>query len=357
MWFRMARYLPDLGVAKATELAAAWKEHTEPWARQRLLVLRLVAQHELNAGQIAAAAGVGRATVFRYLDKFQREGIAGLLRREHKGGQEPTLAGADYEAFVEQLRAGKFRRAKEAQAWIKARTQRTLALSSVYTVLGKAGGVLKVPRKTHAKKDAAQAETFKTTLAEKLAALSAGTEGQPMRLWVLDEHRYGLLPVIRRCWALKGVRVHVPYATRYQWGYLHEALEVDGEHRIELLFTPAIDQDIHAAFLKQIGESDPRARHVIIQDQAGFHLRDGDARLPANVRVLSLPPYSPELNPVEKLGDLVKDAICNQLFTALRPLEDAILAELAPLRQAGARVADLIGQGWLLEQANAGGPS
>lgn len=289
----MARPLPDLGAAKAAELDAAWKDHTEPWVRQRLLVLRLVAQHELNAAQIAAAAGVGRATVFRYLDKFLRGGVAELLRREHKGGQEPTLAGADHAAFVEQLRAGKFRRAKEAQAWITARTRRTLALSSVYAVLGKAGGVLKVPRKTHAKKDAAQAEAFKASLAEKLAAKSAGTDGQPVRLWVLDEHRYGLLPVIRRCWSLKGVRVHVPYATRYQWGYLHEALEVDGEHKIELLFTPAIDQDIHAVFLQQIAQSDPHACHVIIQDQAGFHLREGDARLPANVRVLSLPPYSP----------------------------------------------------------------
>jgi hypothetical protein len=35
---------------------------------------------------------------------------------------------------------------------------------------------------------------------------------------------------------------------------------------------------------------------VIIRDQAGFHLRDGDGRLPANVRITDLPPYSPEPN-------------------------------------------------------------
>ncbi len=73
---------------------------------------------------------------------------------------------------------------------------------------------------------------------------------------------------------------------------------------------------------------------MIIADQAGFHLQADDTRLPANIRLLPLPPYSPELNPVEKLGDMVKDAICNQLFTALRPLEDAILAELEPLAKA-----------------------
>jgi transposase len=343
-------------MTRIAQLEDAGREEHPPWAHQRLLVLRLIAQHRLNAVQIAAAVGVGRATVFRYLDKFLRGGVAELLRREHKGGHKPTLTGGDHAAFVDQLRQGKFRRAKEAQAWIRQRTGRALALSSVYTLLGKAGGVLKVPRKTHARKDAAEAEVFKATLAQRLAEASAGAEG-PVRLWVLDEHRYGLLPVIRRCWGLRGVRVHVPYATRYQWGYLHEALEVDGAHKIELLFTPAIDQDIHALFLRQIGESDPTARHVIIQDQAGFHLRATDARLPANVRLLPLPPYSPELNPVEKLGDLVKDAICNRLFTALRPLEDAILAELEPLRRDASRVAALIGQGWLSDQANAGVPS
>ena len=351
----MARKLPELGAAKAAELAAAWKEHTEAWERQRLMVMKLVAQHELSAAQIAEAVGVGRSTVFRYLDKFIAGGVEGLLTREHKGGHVPTLQGAEREEFLEQLRQGRFRRAKEAQAWIKERTKRELALSSVYTLLGKVGGVLKVPRKTHAKKDPLAAEIFKFTLPERLAEASAGAER--VRLWVLDEHRYGLLPVIRRCWSLRGVRVHAPYATRYQWGYLHEAMEVDGDHRMELLFTPSVDQDTHALFLRQIGETDPQARHIIIADQAGFHLKPDDARVPANLRLLPLPPYCPELNPVEKLGDLVKDRICNQLFDKLETLERAILAELAPLRAGGKRVAQLIGQGWLHDQVNAGAPT
>ena len=178
----MARYLPEVGATNAAELEKAWRERQEPWQRQRLLVVRLVAQHELNAEQIAAAAGVARSTVFRNLDTFLTSGLAGLLARKHKGGHPPTLGAADQAAFLEQLRVGKFRRAKEAQAWIKARTQRTLALSSVYSLLGKVGGVLKVPRKTHAKKDAAAAESFKATLADKIAAISAKAEGRALRL-------------------------------------------------------------------------------------------------------------------------------------------------------------------------------
>ena len=118
-------------------------------------------------------------------------------------------------------------------------------------------------------------EVFKATLSGKLAQASAGPEG-PVRIWLLGDHRYGLLPIIRSCGGLRGVCVHAPYATRFQWGYHQEALEVHCPNREELVFAPAIDQDIHAAFLRQIGETDPGARHIIIQDQAGFHLQAAD---------------------------------------------------------------------------------
>jgi hypothetical protein len=107
-----------------------------------------------------------------------------------------------------------------------------------------------------------------------------------VRIWGLDEHRYGLLPVIRRVWARKGVRVHAPYKTTCQWGYLHETLEVNGKHQVELLLTPSISQGTHAVFLSQIAESEPEALHVVVMDQAGFHMKQCDARVPENIRVL-----------------------------------------------------------------------
>jgi len=66
--------------------------------------------------------------------------------------------------------------------------------------------------------------------------------------------------------------------------------KVHGAHRTELLFTPAIDRDIHAVFLEQIADSDPSALHVVIQDQAGCHLPSNDPRPPQNLRLLPLPP-------------------------------------------------------------------
>jgi transposase len=354
----MARTLPKLGEAVVGEIEGAWAQAQPDWARRRLLVVRLIAQHELTVAEIMRVADVSRQTVFTYRDKVVEGGVARLLERGKAPGNRPVVRGAVQTEFLARLAEGKFRRAKDAQAWIKKRTRKTLTESGVRKVLRRLGGKLKVPRKSHAKKDPAKAAAFKLELPAKLETLvgPAVSAAQPVRFWVLDEHRYGLLPVIRRVWAQRGVRVHAPYATRYQWGYLHEAMEVDGANRLELLFTPCIDQDVHALFLQQLAAVEPGAVHVVIQDQAGFHLPANDVRVPKNVRLLPLPPYSPELNPVEKLGDLVKDRICNRIYPSLRRLEDHILAALQPWRTDHTRIAELIGTGWLLDGVNAGGP-
>jgi hypothetical protein len=60
-----------------------------------------------------------------------------------------------------------------------------------------------------------------------------------------------------------------------------EIMKIDGAHASQLLFTPSINQDIHAIFLQQIAASDPDSLHVVIADLAGFHLRVGNVRIPA----------------------------------------------------------------------------
>jgi hypothetical protein len=64
------------------------------------------------------------------------------------------------------------------------------------------------------------ADAFRAELGGRLGEV-VGVDERRVRVWVLDHHRYGLLPVIRRIWAKRGVRVHTPYATKYKWGYLH----------------------------------------------------------------------------------------------------------------------------------------
>jgi len=67
--------------------------------------------------------------------------------------------------------------------------------------------------------------------------------------------------------------------------------------------------------------------HVIIGDGAGFHHRENiehEDPLPENVRIITLPAYSPELNPMEKFWDIIKDKTCTRCWENLEELETQI---------------------------------
>lgn len=135
-------------------------------------------------------------------------------------------------------------------------------------------------------------------------------------------------------------------------GYLYGAISV-GLARSEFLDAETVDQEHLASYYGQIGGSDPAAIPVLIQDGAGFHLPAGHARLPDNVRVLTLPAYSPELNPVEKLWDQIKDVLCNRAFASLEQLRALLTTWLESFWSDARRAFALIGRGWLLDGANA----
>ena len=97
----------------------------------------------------------------------------------------------------------------------------------------------------------------------------------------------------------------MPVHPRYQWGYTYGGLEICG-NKAEFLHTDGVSQEATAMFYHQLAESDPESTHIIIADGAGFHIKEGDERMPSNVRVITLPAYSPELNPIEKLWEVVR---------------------------------------------------
>ena len=66
-------------------------------------------------------------------------------------GRCQRCAGAVAKELIERLEASQFRQARDAQAWIKKRTRKTLTESGVLQLLRRPGGKLKAPRKAHAK--------------------------------------------------------------------------------------------------------------------------------------------------------------------------------------------------------------
>ena len=128
---------------------------------------------------------------------------------------------------------------------------------------------------------------------------------------------------------------------------------MDGENTARFLCLPGVDLALSHLFLEHVAASDPAAEHVVIWDQAGFHPDPKLPALPGRVHLVPLPPYSPELNPVEAIGDVIKDRIANTLWETMDALETAIGEELKPIYETAERVRNFVSHGWLLDQVNA----
>ena len=132
--------------------------------------------------ELAKAAGVSRKSVFTDRDKVVKAGVAGLLTRDWLGGPIPLVRGAVAEEFAKRLEEGWFTQARDAQKWIQKRTGKTLSESGALKILRRLEGKLKVPRKSHAKKDPAKAAKFKLNPPARLDEVMRASPAQPVRL-------------------------------------------------------------------------------------------------------------------------------------------------------------------------------
>jgi transposase len=340
-----------LSLADKQRLKELWKTTRDKPLRDRLLVIRLAASGNHTMEEIAQVAGCGRMTVYRALNRLEQGGWRELLRRGKPGASKSPLQEPQVQQQLQaKLRAGDFRTAGQVSRWLQERFAIQRKASSLYYWLKRCGATLRVPRPVHIKKDPQATAAFPVELEAMLRALPLEA-GRPVRIWVQDEGRFGLHTIVRRCWGLRGVRVVKTNQKKYQWGYLYGALEI-GTGKTEALFMPHVGLEVSEVFLRHLAASEPEAEHIVIWDGAGFHQKAGTHALPDRVHVIQLPAYSPELNPIEKLWDVLKDGLCNRLFHSMDELWQALCVELQPFYQPE-RVHQLLGTGPLLAPANA----
>jgi transposase len=124
--------------------------------------------------------------------------------------------------------------------------------------------------------------------------------GGKVRVFFMDEARFGQQGTITNKWAPTGSRPTAVRQTRYQWVYLYAAVEPTTGESAALL-APNVNTGTFNVFLKILAAEIKLGEHaVLIMDQAGWHKSKG-LKLPESITVLLLPPYSPELNPAENL--------------------------------------------------------
>jgi transposase len=168
----------------------------------------------------------------------------------------------------------------------------------------------------------------------------------PVRLLFEDEARFGRISDPRRCWAPPGVRPEVKTQLVREYEY---AFAVVSPHdgTLDTLVLPEINAEAMSVFLAEVSQRHAHEFLLVVLDGAGWH-RAKRLRIPSNMKLVPLPAWSPQLNPVEHLWDEVREKwFANRVFASLEALEEQLVSALQTLEADAQRVASFTGFDWI----------
>ena len=115
------------------------------------------------------------------------------------------------------------------------------------------------------------------------------------------------------------------------------------------LVLPEVSTAAMGLFLAELARAVPTGTHaVLVLDRAGWHV-SADLVVPANLTLVHLPPYSPELNPVEKVWLYLRERWLSHRVLAggYEAVVDAACAAWNALRAEPGRLRSLTSYPWL----------
>ena len=149
--------------------------------------------------------------------------------------------------------------------------------------------------------------------------------GKRLQLWFQDEARFGNKGRVAHRWYERGQRPPGLCDRRFTWAYVFSAVRPATGEDFTLVM-PVISTEAMSIFLEGFAARlEPDVHALIVLDQAGWHGAKA-LRISDNITLVPLPPYAPELNPVERVWlhlrerylshrllddyDAIKDACC-----------------------------------------------
>jgi transposase len=134
-----------------------------------------------------------------------------------------------------------------------------------------------------------------------------------------------LKPILRRVWAPKGQRPIALGHHRYKWLYVTAFVQpISGE--VFWYVSNGVSKPFFAALLALFAREAGAGRDRIIVlglDSAGWHTAP-NLVVPEGLRLVYLPPYSPELQPAEHLWPILDEPLANRYFETLADLERTV---------------------------------
>jgi hypothetical protein len=169
-----------------------------------------------------------------------------------------------------------------------------------------------------------------------------------------DEHRLGLKPVTRRVWAPIGERPIAPGHHRFDWLYVTAFVSpATGEtfwYVHDGVSKPFFER-LLATFAREAAAGVGRTI-VLVIDNAGWHGEVG-LKVPEGMRLVFLPPYTPELQPAETLWALIDEPIVNKHVETINDLDEIVAKRCIALANERETIKNRAGFHWWPKIANA----
>jgi transposase len=174
----------------------------------------------------------------------------------------------------------------------------------------------------------------------------------PVCLMFQDEARFGRMSDPRRCWAPLGTRPKVISALVREYSYIFGAICPKTGH-FDYMKAPDMKTPNMSLFLRQVSRAHPNRFVIMVVDGASTH-KAKDLVIPGNVALIILPPYSPELNPSERLWNkLRRDYFANHYFATLDEAMEQVDFGLGEMKSTRSALRSLTLWPWIKEIVNA----
>lgn len=169
---------------------------------------------------------------------------------------------------------------------------------------------------------------------------------EDIEFWFQDEARFGQQGTITRMWAPKGTRPRAIKQAEFECAYFFAAV-CPSTGQASAIVLPHADSEAMQMHLDMISRELAPGKHaIIITDRASWH-RSLKLKIPPNITLLFLPPYSPELNGAEKIWDFMRQkSLANRAFESYDHILDACADAWQAVVNETGRLSSLCAREW-----------
>lgn len=303
---------------------------------QSLYLLKIKAVETVR--YLAILIGRGESTIHRWLKVYREKGIKGLLNEEEKEDRQenskppgrPEVIDVETAAAIQQelKEPFGFKSYQEVVIWLDLVQGVKISYISVWRICHKDfNAKLKVPRPKSIKQEEGAIEKFKKELPKALTDISYRIKKErgsqvKIRYWCGDETRLGLQTIEGKVLTLKGVKPEGEKQWNLNYYYLYGLVEPQTGEAFYYEFSN-LDLICFETFLELFSQAYPEEIQILQLDNAPSHTTE-NLMIPENIILFFQPPYTPEVNPIERLWEHLKSFLTWLNFEELDKLRDEV---------------------------------